>query len=106
MDKSRIWIAAVEGFGLSEATTLPLVRLGRLGGGVRQMELAAAPGIEGPAPVTQLERPGSPDGAVLGGGLFGKKSLPTQTGVRYRASLDPGADHRVYGLRRFLLNPV
>lgn len=56
---SRLWRreanAAVEGFGLSEATTLPLVQLGRLGGGVRQMELAAALGIEGPSLVPQLD---------------------------------------------------
>lgn len=56
---SRLWRreanAAVEEFGLSEATTLPLVQLGRLGGGVRQMELAAALGIEGPSLVPQLD---------------------------------------------------
>jgi MarR family transcriptional regulator for hemolysin len=56
---SRLWRReanlAVESFGLSEATTLPLLQLGRLGDGVRQMELAAALGIEGPSLVPQLD---------------------------------------------------
>jgi MarR family transcriptional regulator, transcriptional regulator for hemolysin len=56
---SRLWRreanAAVESFGLSEATILPLLQLGRLGDGVRQMELASALGIEGPSLVPQLD---------------------------------------------------
>jgi len=56
---SRLWRreanAAVEPFGLSEATTLPILQLGRLGDGVRQTELAAALGIEGPSLVPQLD---------------------------------------------------
>ena len=42
-------------FGLTEATWRPLAYVGRLGDGVRQKELAAALGIEGPSLVRILD---------------------------------------------------
>lgn len=42
-------------FGLTEATWRPLGYVGRLGDGVRQKELAAALGIEGPSLVRLLD---------------------------------------------------
>jgi MarR family transcriptional regulator for hemolysin len=42
-------------FGLTEATWRPLAYVGRLGEGVRQKELAAALGIEGPSLVRLLD---------------------------------------------------
>jgi MarR family transcriptional regulator for hemolysin len=47
--------AELRGFGLTEATWRPLVYVGRLGDGVRQKELAAALGIEGPSLVRLLD---------------------------------------------------
>src|SRR5260370_37847334 len=41
--------AELQVFGLTEATWRPLAYVGRLGGGVRQKELATALGIEGPS---------------------------------------------------------
>jgi MarR family transcriptional regulator, transcriptional regulator for hemolysin len=42
-------------FGLTDATWRPLAYVGRLGGGVRQKELATALGIEGPSLVRLLD---------------------------------------------------
>jgi MarR family transcriptional regulator for hemolysin len=42
-------------YGLTEATWRPLAYVGRLGDGVRQKELAAALGIEGPSLVRLLD---------------------------------------------------
>src|SRR5260370_35808556 len=42
-------------YGLTEATWRPLAYVGRLGEGVRQRELAAALGIEGPSLVRLLD---------------------------------------------------
>lgn len=42
-------------FGLTEATWRPLAYVGRLGGGVRQKELATALSIEGPSLVRLLD---------------------------------------------------
>jgi MarR family transcriptional regulator for hemolysin len=42
-------------YGLTEATWRPLAYVGRLGGGVRQKELATALGIEGPSLVRLLD---------------------------------------------------
>jgi MarR family transcriptional regulator for hemolysin len=42
--------------GLSEARAAPLIWLGRLGGGVRQVTLAAHIGIEGPSLVRLLDQ--------------------------------------------------
>ncbi len=47
--------ADLRGFGLTEATWRPLAYVGRLGEGVRQKELAAALGIEGPSLVRLLD---------------------------------------------------
>ena len=47
--------AELRAFGLTEATWRPLVYVGRLGEGVRQKELAAALGIEGPSLVRLLD---------------------------------------------------
>jgi MarR family transcriptional regulator for hemolysin len=47
--------AELHAFGLTEATWRPLAYVGRLGGGVRQKELASALGIEGPSLVRLLD---------------------------------------------------
>src|SRR5882724_12042463 len=47
--------AELQVFGLTEATWRPLAYVGRLGDGVRQKELAAALGIEGPSLVRLLD---------------------------------------------------
>jgi MarR family transcriptional regulator for hemolysin len=47
--------AELGAFGLTEATWRPLAYVGRLGGGVRQKELATALGIEGPSLVRLLD---------------------------------------------------
>jgi len=47
--------AEIRVFGLTEATWRPLAYVGRLGDGVRQKELAAALGIEGPSLVRLLD---------------------------------------------------
>src|ERR1043165_4104286 len=47
--------AELSSFGLTEATWRPLAYVGRLGAGVRQKELAAALGIEGPSLVRLLD---------------------------------------------------
>jgi len=47
--------AELGAYGLTEATWRPLAYVGRLGGGVRQKELAAALGIEGPSLVRVLD---------------------------------------------------
>lgn len=52
----RIINTALTRFGLSEATALPLVHLGRVGGGITQIELANHLGIGGPSLVRALDR--------------------------------------------------
>src|SRR5262252_10012683 len=47
--------AELQVFGLTEATWRPLAYVGRLGGGVRQKELATALSIEGPSLVRLLD---------------------------------------------------
>lgn len=47
--------AELQAFGLTEATWRPLAYVGRLGGGVRQKELAIALSIEGPSLVRLLD---------------------------------------------------
>ena len=47
--------AELQTFGLTDATWRPLAYVGRLGGGVRQKELATALGIEGPSLVRLLD---------------------------------------------------
>jgi MarR family transcriptional regulator for hemolysin len=47
--------AELQAFGLTDATWRPLAYVGRLGGGVRQKELAIALGIEGPSLVRLLD---------------------------------------------------
>ena len=47
--------AELQAFGLTDATWRPLAYVGRLGGGVRQKELATALGIEGPSLVRLLD---------------------------------------------------
>lgn len=46
----------LEAFGISEACAAPLLWTGRLGGGVRQVTLAAYVGIEGPSLVRLLDQ--------------------------------------------------
>ena len=47
--------AELQAVGLTDATWRPLAYVGRLGGGVRQKELATALGIEGPSLVRLLD---------------------------------------------------
>jgi MarR family transcriptional regulator for hemolysin len=47
--------AELQSFGLTDATWRPLAYVGRLGGGVRQKELATALAIEGPSLVRLLD---------------------------------------------------
>jgi MarR family transcriptional regulator for hemolysin len=47
---------AVDGLGLSEACVSPLLWVGRLGGGVRQVALADFVGIEGPSLVRLIDQ--------------------------------------------------
>src|ERR1051326_7295908 len=47
--------AELQVYGLTEATWRPLAYVGRLGGGVRQKELATALSIEGPSLVRLLD---------------------------------------------------
>jgi MarR family transcriptional regulator for hemolysin len=47
--------AELQAFGLTDATWRPLAYVGRLGGGVRQKELATAMSIEGPSLVRLLD---------------------------------------------------
>lgn len=57
---ARSWRRAVDGalrrFGVSEAIAAPLVHLGRSGGGITQVELAARVGIGGPSLIRLLDR--------------------------------------------------
>jgi MarR family transcriptional regulator for hemolysin len=52
----RIAERELEAFGISEACAAPLLWTGRLGGGVRQVTLAAYVGIEGPSLVRLLDQ--------------------------------------------------
>ena len=47
--------AELQAYGLTDATWRPLAYVGKLGGGVRQKELATALGIEGPSLVRLLD---------------------------------------------------
>src|ERR1700691_104885 len=47
---------ALEAFGLSDATALPVLHIGHLGDGVRQGALADELGIEGPSLVRLVDR--------------------------------------------------
>ncbi|AOE83205.1 MarR family winged helix-turn-helix transcriptional regulator [Pseudomonas sp. TCU-HL1] len=47
---------SLSGFGISEACCGPLLTIGRLGGGIRQVQLAQAIGIEGPSLVRLLDQ--------------------------------------------------
>ncbi|MET0290116.1 MAG: MarR family transcriptional regulator [Pseudoxanthomonas sp.] len=48
--------SALAGHGISNAMTLPLLLIGRAGGGIRQVELAQRVGVEGPSLVRILDR--------------------------------------------------
>lgn len=52
----RLAEEAMTAHGLSEARAAPLIWVGRLGGGVRQVALAAHIGIEGPSLVRLLDQ--------------------------------------------------
>jgi MarR family transcriptional regulator for hemolysin len=52
----RITDQALMGSNISEATAAPLIWIGRLGGGVRQITLASYVGIEGPSLVRLLDQ--------------------------------------------------
>jgi MarR family transcriptional regulator for hemolysin len=48
--------SALAGHGISNATTMPLLMIGRAGGGLRQVELAQLIGVEGPSLVRILDK--------------------------------------------------
>ncbi|MBM7049656.1 MULTISPECIES: MarR family winged helix-turn-helix transcriptional regulator [Rhizobium] len=52
----RVVDLALSSYGLSEAAAAPLLWIGRLGGGVRQVVLATYVGIEGPSLVRLLDQ--------------------------------------------------
>jgi MarR family transcriptional regulator for hemolysin len=60
LQAGRVWRRAadevVTGYGLTEATALPLLLIGRLGGDLRQTTLADALGVEGPSLVRVLDQ--------------------------------------------------
>lgn len=60
LSTGRQWRRAVDltlrAHGISEATAAPLIWIGRLGGGVRQVALASYVGIEGPSLVRLLDQ--------------------------------------------------
>ncbi|MGM4980756.1 MULTISPECIES: MarR family winged helix-turn-helix transcriptional regulator [Rhizobium] len=52
----RVVDLALSSYGLSEAAAAPLLWIGRLGGGIRQVVLATYVGIEGPSLVRLLDQ--------------------------------------------------
>lgn len=60
LQAGRVWRRAadevVTAYGLTEATALPLLLIGRLGGDLRQTALADALGVEGPSLVRLLDQ--------------------------------------------------
>ena len=60
LQAGRVWRRAadevVTAYGLTEATALPLLLIGRLGGDLRQTTLADALGVEGPSLVRLLDQ--------------------------------------------------
>ena len=62
--------AALHAYGLSDATALPIVHIGRMGEGVRQRQLAEALGVEGPSLVRVLD-------LLAGAGLIERHEDPT-----------------------------
>lgn len=66
----RVVDLALSSYGISEAAAAPLLWIGRLGGGVRQVALATYVGIEGPSLVRLLDQ-------LEGMGLVIRKDDPT-----------------------------
>ena len=66
----RVVDLALNSYGISEAAAAPLLWIGRLGGGVRQVVLATYVGIEGPSLVRLLDQ-------LEGMGLVIRKDDPT-----------------------------
>lgn len=66
----RVAERELEAFGISEACAAPLLWTGRLGGGVRQVTLAAYVGIEGPSLVRLLDQ-------LAGSDLIERRDDPT-----------------------------
>ncbi len=52
----RLADSALSSFGISSACTVPLLTIGRAGGGIRQVALAQQLGMEGPSLVRLLDR--------------------------------------------------
>ncbi|MGV2979863.1 MarR family winged helix-turn-helix transcriptional regulator [Camelimonas sp. ID_303_24] len=65
----RIAEAELKSLGLSEALAMPLIWASRLGGGVRQITLAARIGIEGASLVRLLDQ-------LVGAGLIERRAHP------------------------------
>jgi MarR family transcriptional regulator for hemolysin len=61
---------ALETYGLSDATALPILQIGRLGDGVRQGALAETLGIEGPSLVRLID-------LLAAAGLVERREDPT-----------------------------
>lgn len=76
--------SAVETHGLSDATALPLVSIGRMGGEPRQNALAEAVGIEGPSLVRLLDQ-------LETAGLVVRKEDPTDRRAKV-LSLTPAGE--------------
>lgn len=74
LQAGRVWRRAadevVTAYGLTEATALPLLLIGRLGGDLRQTTLADALGVEGPSLVRLLDQLGE-------AGLVTRREDPT-----------------------------
>lgn len=66
----RVADSVVDAYGLSEATALPLVLIGRLPGHLRQSALAEALGVEGPTLVRLLDQ-------LCAAGLVTRREDPT-----------------------------
>jgi MarR family transcriptional regulator for hemolysin len=103
---ARSWRRAVDvalmRFGVSEAIAAPLVHLGRSGGGITQVELAARVGIGGPSLIRLLDR-------LVASGLVSRQVDPADRRARRLYLTGSGEDlfHRIEavidGLRESLL---
>jgi MarR family transcriptional regulator, transcriptional regulator for hemolysin len=84
---SRSWRRLADGivkvYGLSDATALPLVLIGRLGDGLSQTELAEAVGVEGPSLVRLLDQLGAQ-------GLVQRREDPSDRRAKILSLTDSG----------------
>lgn len=87
LQSGRVWRRAadevVTAYGLTEATALPLLLIGRLGGDLRQTALAEALGVEGPSLVRLLDQLGE-------AGLVTRREDPTDRRAKVLALTPEG----------------